>query len=77
MIGTPANILATSIVSENGLPTFSFFDFSPIGLVVLATGVLYMVLIGRHLLPIRLAPGEAQVKGELRNYISEVYHYQR
>ena len=71
LIGTPANILATSIVSENGLPTFSFFDFTPIGLVVLATGILYMVFIGRHLLPVRQAPGEAQMKGELRKYISE------
>ena len=71
LIGTPANILATSIVSENGLPTFSFFDFTPIGLVVLATGILYMVFIGRHLLPVRQAPGEAQVKAELRKYISE------
>ncbi len=72
LIGTPANILATSIVAENGLPTFSFFDFTPIGLVVLTTGILYMVFIGRHLLPVRQPPGDAQVKGELRKLISEV-----
>jgi di/tricarboxylate transporter len=72
MIGTPANILATSIVAENGLPTFSFFDFMPIGLVVLATGVLYMVFIGRHLLPVRQTPGDAQTKEELRIFISEM-----
>ncbi|MBT3389492.1 MAG: SLC13 family permease [Chloroflexi bacterium] len=72
LIGTPANILATSIVAENDLPTFSFFDFTPIGLVILAAGVLYMVFIGRHFLPVRQTPGEAQVKGELRNFISEV-----
>jgi di/tricarboxylate transporter len=72
LIGTPANILATSIVSEAGLPTFDFFDFAPIGLIVLSTGVLYMIIIGRHLLPTRQAPGDAQVKGELRSHISEV-----
>ena len=72
LIGTPANILATSIVAENGLPTFGFFDFAPIGLVVLTTGILYMLIIGRHLLPVRQTPGDAQVKGELRNYISEI-----
>ena len=72
LIGTPANILATSIVAENGLPTFNFFDFTPIGLVVLATGVLYMVFIGRHLLPVRQSPVDAQVKEELRKFISEV-----
>lgn len=72
LIGTPANILATSIVAEHGLPTFGFFDFAPIGLVVLTTGVLYMTFIGRHFLPVRQTPGDAQVKGELRKYISEI-----
>ncbi len=72
LIGTPANILATNLVSENGLPTFGFFDFTLIGLVVFITGILYMIFIGRHLLPVRQTPGEAQVKGQLRSYISEV-----
>lgn len=72
LIGTPANILATSIVADNGLPTFGFFDFTLIGLVVFATGIVYMIVIGRHLLPARQAPSENNVKGELRTYISEV-----
>ncbi len=72
LIGTPANILATSIVAENGLPTFGFFDFMPIGLVVFGTGILYMMFIGRRLLPIRQAPSEEQATRELRKYISEV-----
>lgn len=73
LIGTPANILATSIVTEHGLPTFGFFDFSVIGLAVLGAGILYMVLIGRRLLPIRQppGPGDSQIKGQLRRYISE------
>jgi di/tricarboxylate transporter len=72
LIGTPANILATNIVSDNGLPTFGFFDFTLIGAVVFITGILYMVFVGRHLLPIRQAPGEAEVENQLRKYISEV-----
>ncbi|MDK1118378.1 MAG: SLC13 family permease [Anaerolineae bacterium] len=74
LIGTPANILATNIVAESGLPTFGFFDFTLIGLVVFTIGILYMVFIGRHLLPVRQppGPGDVQVKGQLRKYISEV-----
>jgi di/tricarboxylate transporter len=72
LIGTPANILATSIVADSGLPTFDFFDFTLIGLVVFGTGVLYMAFIGRYLLPIRQAPGDTGVKRQLRTYISEV-----
>lgn len=74
LIGTPANILATSIVQENGLPTFNFFDFTVIGAVVFGTGILYMVLVGRHVLPVRQPPGtgDQRIKGALRKYISEV-----
>lgn len=71
LIGTPANILATSIVAENGLPTFGFFDFTPVGIVVFLTGILYMVFIGRHLLPVRQAGGTEQASRQLRGYISE------
>jgi di/tricarboxylate transporter len=72
LIGTPANILATSIVSKYGLPSFGFFDFTPIGLVVLGTGVLYMIFIGRHLLPVRQPPADQQVTQQLKAYVSEV-----
>jgi di/tricarboxylate transporter len=72
LIGTPANILATSVVEKYGLPTFGFFDFTPIGIVVLTTGVLYMVFIGRHFLPVRRPPGEDQVADQDRTYITEV-----
>jgi len=72
LIGTPANILATNIVKDNGLPTFGFFDFTLIGAAVFATGILYMVFVGRHLLPVRQAPGEAEVENQIRKYISEV-----
>lgn len=72
MIGTPANILATSIVADYGLPTFGFFDFAPIGIVVFVTGILYMVLVGRHLLPVRQAPDQEETERRLRDYISEL-----
>jgi di/tricarboxylate transporter len=72
LIGTPANILATNILLDRGLPSFSFFEFTPIGVIVLTTGVLYMVFIGRHLLPVRDAPEESPLPSELHEYISDV-----
>ena len=72
LIGTPANILATNIVAEHGLPTLGFFDFTPIGLVVFGTGILYMVFIGRHVLQIRQPPEDDLIAQQLRDYISEV-----
>ena len=72
LIGTPANILATGILAARGLPTFGFFEFTPMGIVVLTTGVLYMVLIGRHLLPVREGPGSKEEDYNIRDYVTEV-----
>jgi di/tricarboxylate transporter len=72
LIGTPANILAMSILADRGLPTLGFFQFTPMGIVLLATGVVYMVLIGRHLLPEREGAQGRQDVYRLREYVTEV-----
>ena len=71
LIGTPANILAQGILVEKGLASFGFFEISPMGTIVLLTGIVYMVLIGRHLLPVRATASDAQVSKQLRAYIGE------
>jgi di/tricarboxylate transporter len=72
LIGTPANILAAGILTEVGLESFGFFEFTPMGMVVLATGILYMVTIGRRLLPVREGARGGQDVEELRGYLTEV-----
>ncbi|MGD9145253.1 MAG: SLC13 family permease [Anaerolineae bacterium] len=72
LIGTPANILAMSILAERGLPTLGFFQFTPMGMVLLTTGVVYMVLIGRHLLPSRAGAQGRRDVYQLREYVTEV-----
>lgn len=53
LIGTPPNLLVSEAARGFGLPAFQMFDFTPMGLTLLLAGVVYMVLIGRHLLPAR------------------------
>ncbi|MHC4271470.1 MAG: SLC13 family permease, partial [Planctomycetota bacterium] len=72
LIGTPANILAQGILVTRGLPSFGFFDITPMGIIILFTGIIYMVLIGRHLLPVRETASDPQVSKQLRAYIGEV-----
>jgi di/tricarboxylate transporter len=51
LIGTPPNIIVSDLLHEQGLNSFQFFDYTPIGLLLLAAGVLFMLLIGHRLLP--------------------------
>lgn len=71
LIGTPPNVLAASLLTEQGLASFGFFDFAPTGLIVFGVGILYMLFIGRHLLPARQPIEETQTE-TMREYISEV-----
>ncbi len=61
LIGTPPNLVVAQELASRGLEPFGFFAFTPIGLAMLALGVAYMLLVGRHLLPRRGADREIAV----------------
>jgi di/tricarboxylate transporter len=73
MIGTPPNILASSILESYGdIEPFRFFDFTPMGVVVLTAGILYIVILGRRLLPRRTAGGDLADSYPVQEYLTEV-----
>jgi len=53
LIGTPPNILASDAIKDAGFEPFKMFDFAPVGVIVLLFGLLFMITIGRRLLPKR------------------------
>lgn len=53
LVGTPPNILAGELLRDRGLEPFGLFSFTPLGAVLMAVGVLYMVTVGRRLIPRR------------------------
>ena len=78
---TTSNIVVSGMLKDNGLEPFGLLDFLPVGLPVVAVGVLYMLLWGRRLLPSAPNRGEQQQEQlnqrletlyNLRNTISEV-----
>jgi hypothetical protein len=53
LIGTPTNILISEALRAANLEPFGFFDYTPVGVFVLVAGIIFLVLIGRRLLPKR------------------------
>ncbi len=51
LIGTSTNLLVNAIARREGHPGFSLFDITPVGLAAAATGVVFLLLSGRWLLP--------------------------
>ncbi|MCL4867687.1 MAG: anion permease [Anaerolineae bacterium] len=72
LIGTPPNVLAAALLTERGLESFNFFSFTPMGIIVFSTGILYMVFFGRHLLPQHTKEQDPQDAYQLQKYVSEV-----
>ncbi len=63
LVGTPPNILTAEMLKERGLEPFSLFDFTPMGLALLASGILFMTTLGRRLLPRDSPTPEAEATG--------------
>jgi di/tricarboxylate transporter len=72
LIGTPPNLLISIALEEHGFRGFRMFDFLPTGLAVMATGAVYMAVIGRHLIPARRQPENLTRRYELQDYLTDV-----
>lgn len=51
LVGTPPNIIVSGALSASGYEPFSFFEFAWIGIPLSIVAILYMIFIGKYLLP--------------------------
>jgi di/tricarboxylate transporter len=73
LIGTSTNLAVSGAMLRYGMEPYSMFELTPVGVVVALFGILYMVTVGRKLLPNR-GGGEDSLTEQysMREYISEV-----
>ena len=72
LIGTSTNILVSSLAERQGQPAFSMFEIAPLGLIMFAVGMTYMLLVGIRLIPDRRVEGDLIESFNLQEYIAEI-----
>jgi di/tricarboxylate transporter len=74
LIGTPPNLLVSSALAAAGYEPFTLFDYTPMGLIIMVSGITYFAVAGRHLLPDRQthAAEDLTVDYHLRDYLTEL-----
>jgi len=72
LIGTSTNLLISGIAQDEGVVGLSMFSLAPLGLVFFVTGVLFLVLFGRKLIPIRTGENEKEREEGINNFLCEI-----
>ena len=72
VLGTSPNILASSMAETAGLEPLSMFEFSRLGIIFFAVGVIYMMTIGRKMIPEHRTSGDLTRSFGLGDYLTEL-----
>ncbi len=81
MVGSSPLILLNDLIltsnsalpAESQMETFSLFSVTPVGLCLLATGILYFMFLGRWVLPDRGTREEGSGRQSVRDYLKKIY----
>lgn len=73
LIATPPNVIASDALIAAGYSGLSFFSFTPLGVVLVGAGIVYMMMFGEKLLPSRVAQTDVQ-KVETPEQLFDIYN---
>ena len=65
LVGTPPNIIAAGALQAAGFKPFSFFEFAYIGVPLTVAGMIYMMFVGKHLLPKKALDADQEIEQEI------------
>jgi di/tricarboxylate transporter len=72
LIGTSTNILVSGIALENGIDGINMFTMTPVAIVLLVIGIIYMSLLGFKLLPKSSKNSTLKQSIDFNQYITEI-----
>lgn len=72
LIGTSTNIIVSGVALKSGLPEFGMFEMSPLGIVFLIVGTLYLAFVGIKLLPARAMSNGLKSSSSYRDFLTEI-----
>ena len=70
LVGTSTNVVVSGLMTDYGMEPLRMFELTPVGIPIVIVGLLYMFLIGRHLVPVR-DEGEVGLREQILPYCSE------
>ena len=70
LVGTSTNVVVSGLMTQYGLEPLGMFELTPVGIPILVIGLLYMFLVGRHLIPVRDG-NQTDPQKEILSYCSE------
>ena len=72
LIGTSTNLAVSGAMTRYGMQPYSMFELTPVGILTFSVGMLYMLFIGRKMLPSRGGEDSFTEQYHIREYISEL-----
>lgn len=72
IIGAPAFLIASNTLQQSGRSALGIFSIAPIGLLLTLVGTVFVLLVGRFLLPSRNAPEDRANHFRLEDYLTEI-----
>lgn len=72
LISTSTNLVVSGLMTNYGLSPISMFEMAPVGVPIALVGMIYMLTIGRKLIPARSDPDDLQTEFGIRTYLTEI-----
>lgn len=72
LIGTSTNLAVSGAIVRYGQEPYSMFELAPVGIITFAVGMIYMLFVGRKMLPSRGGEDSLTEQYQIREYISEL-----